>query len=245
VLGGAAFPTVNEQNDKVIFFMEALDIIVPFMFDDEQLLSLFYDGYSFLEGPYELDSLKLNSGDVVFDCGASLGMFSAVASAKGCNVHAFEPIHEVIENYLIKTASWNPNIKVVEAALWDKNEILEFEIKQDRISSHVTGTQNCPSDTREKRKIQAFSIDEYVRNNGVERIDFIKADIEGAERYMLKGAKETLKRYQPKLSLCTYHLPDDPKVMREIILNANPNYVIKEQYKKMYCYVPDTSNVSN
>jgi FkbM family methyltransferase len=239
-LGGAIFPAVNEQNDKVIFFMEALDIIVPFMFEDKKLLSLFYDGYSFLEGPYELDLLKLNSGDVVFDCGASLGMFSAVASAKGCIVHAFEPIREVIDNYLVKTAQWNPNIKIVEAALWDKNEILEFEVKQDRTSSHVIRNQNYSNDTKEKRKIQAFSIDEYARNNGIERIDFIKADIEGAERYMLKGAKETLQQHQPKLSLCTYHLPDDPKVMREIILEINPNYVIKEQYKKMYCYVPET-----
>jgi FkbM family methyltransferase len=240
VLGGAIFPTVNEQDDKVIFFMEALDIIVPFILENEQLLNLFYEGYSFLEGPYELDSLRLNSGDVVFDCGASLGMFSAVASTKGCIVHAFEPIREVIDNYLVKTAQWNPNIKIVEAALWDKNETLEFDIKQDRISSNVTGIRNYQNDTKEKRKIPAFSIDEYVHCNGIERVDFIKADIEGAERYMLKGAKEILQQHQPKLSLCTYHLPDDPKIMKEIILEINPKYIIKEQYKKMYCYVPET-----
>jgi FkbM family methyltransferase len=242
-LGGAMFPTVKELNDKVIFFMEALDIIVPFMLEEERLLNLFYDCYSFLEGPYELDSLRLNSGDIVFDCGASLGMFSAVASAKGCIVHAFEPIHEIIDNYLIKTAQWNHNIKVVEAALWDKNEILEFDIKQDRISSHITEIQNYSNDTKEKRMIPAFSIDEYIYSNKIERVDFIKADIEGAERYMLKGAKETLQQYQPKLSLCTYHLPDDPKVMKEIILQINPNYVIKEQYKKMYCYVPKVQSM--
>jgi hypothetical protein len=121
---------------------------------------------------------------------------------------------------------------------------LEFDIDVLKCStSHVSRIQNIPVNIRkiEKRKIQAFSIDEYVRKNEIERVDFIKADIEGAERYMLKGAKETLQCHQPKLSLCTYHLPDDPKVMREIILDANPNYVIKECRKKMYCYVPKST----
>ncbi|GHS89510.1 hypothetical protein AGMMS49957_12890 [Synergistales bacterium] len=44
----------------------------------------------------------------------------------------------------------------------------------------------------------------------MERMEFIKTDIEGYERHMLKGAAKTLKRFAPKLALCTYRLPDDP-----------------------------------
>ena len=71
----------------------------------------------------------------------------------------------------------------------------------------------------------------------IPRVDFIKADIEGSERHMLMGARRVLKEFAPKLSLCTYHLPDDPQVMREIILDANPRYRIEERWKKMYAWV--------
>jgi len=80
--------------------------------------------------------------------------------------------------------------------------------------------------------------DTFVHQNNIPRIDFIKADIEGAERYMLMGAKQVLKDFAPKLAICTYHLPDDPKVLRELILDANPDYVIEERWKKMYAHVP-------
>jgi hypothetical protein len=69
-------------------------------------------------------------------------------------------------------------------------------------------------------------------------VDFIKADIEGAERLMLKGAQKTLARFAPKLALCTYHLPDDPDVMEKLIMEANPNYKIVHKWFKLYAYVP-------
>lgn len=83
-----------------------------------------------------------------------------------------------------------------------------------------------------------ITIDSFVEMQQLESVDFIKADIEGAERYMLEGAKETLKKYAPKLSLCTYHLPDDPEVMEELILKYNPDYIIKHTETKLYAYVP-------
>ena len=71
----------------------------------------------------------------------------------------------------------------------------------------------------------------------MESVDFIKADIEGAERYMLMGARETLGKFAPKLSICTYHFPDDPEVLEKIILEANPNYKIEHRWKKLYAIV--------
>jgi FkbM family methyltransferase len=38
---------------------------------------------------------------------------------------------------------------------------------------------------------------------------FIKMDIEGAERAAIEGAVETLRLWQPKLAVCTYHAPED------------------------------------
>ena len=85
--------------------------------------------------------------------------------------------------------------------------------------------------------VDQITIDEFVKRNNISRVDFIKADIEGAERLMLEGAQETLKKFAPKLALCTYHLPDDKEVMTELILKANPNYKIEYKWKKLYAHV--------
>lgn len=86
--------------------------------------------------------------------------------------------------------------------------------------------------------MDAVTVDKFVQDNGLQRVDFIKADIEGAERNMLMGAQKTLREYAPKLAICTYHLPDDKEVLTELILQANPDYVIEYQWEKLYAYVP-------
>ena len=87
--------------------------------------------------------------------------------------------------------------------------------------------------------MKTIKIDTFVKEKNIKKIDFIKADIEGAERYMLMGAQKTLREFAPKLSLCTYHLPDDEEVMTKLILEANPDYKIIYGENKLYAYVID------
>ncbi len=59
----------------------------------------------------------------------------------------------------------------------------------------------------------------------------------GGERLMIEGAQWVLKNYAPKLAICTYHLPDDKKVLTDLILKANPDYKIIHKWRKLYAYV--------
>ncbi|MCL2624505.1 MAG: FkbM family methyltransferase [Planctomycetaceae bacterium] len=193
----------------------------------------------FSEGPYEYGEVSIDKGDVVFDCGANIGLFSAVASRYGAHVYAFEAIPNTIDDFLSKTAAVNGNIMIYNNAVWDEEKILDFSV----IENHI-GASRCDkllwngADVRERYKVQAITLDAFVERLPLERVDFIKSDIEGAERNLLRGAKNVLKRFSPKLSICSYHLPDDPQVLRALILDANPNYVITKKYSKIYAYVP-------
>lgn len=69
--------------------------------------------------------------------------------------------------------------------------------------------------------IKTKSIDDLVKEEGLEKVDFIKMDIEGSELVALKGAKRTICQYKPNLAICIYHKIEDfymiPKYIKQIV----------------------------
>ena len=74
-----------------------------------------------------------------------------------------------------------------------------------------------------------------VDNAITEPVSFIKMDIEGAEKKALDGAKETIKKYKPKLYVCAYHRNEDFFALPEKILSLNPDYNI---FLRHHPYIP-------
>jgi len=187
------------------------------------------------EGTYGYKNDKIDvtvkNGDVVIDAGAWIGDFSAYASVKGAEVYAFEPSKTTIE-YLKITQQLNKNIHIVEKGLGNRTE---FSFLSSDLSN--SGSNKITIETNHSEKIEITTIDDFVAEQQLTRVDFIKADIEGFERYMLEGASKTLKIFAPKIAVCTYHLPDDPEILAKIILDANPNYTIVQKKKKLYAMV--------
>ena len=151
---------------------------------------------------------------------------------------AFEPSERNF-NYLQQTAKLNKNIIPVKKGLSNKTATQKFFINTDS----NTGADSMMDKSDDKNFevnsniVETITLDDFVKENNLERVDFIKADIEGFERNMLQGAQETLKNFAPKLALCTYHLPDDPEVMSNLIMQANPNYKIVFGKMKLYASV--------
>ena len=54
-------------------------------------------------------------------------------------------------------------------------------------------------------KKNAITIDKFVEENNIEKIDYIKMDVEGAERTILEGAIKTIKKFKPHLAIAIYH----------------------------------------
>jgi FkbM family methyltransferase len=172
----------------------------------------------------------------VFDLGANMGLFSAMCANYGCLCYAFEPLPVNIEN-LKALIDVNPHIVLAPYAVSDNDGVVQF-INSETISGGTKIKDNNDK-CEDIITVNSITLDSFVTKNSIKRVDFIKADIEGAERLMLKGAKNILKEFAPKLSICKYHLPDDPQVLRELILEANSNYIIEERWEKIYAHVPN------
>lgn len=214
-----------DEKVKKTFLAECGDLLLPYFFNEYREVD---------EGPYEDGDFRINQGDVVFDCGANLGLFSAIAAQRAEQVFAFEPIPKSIK-LLEKTQKFCKNIIICGTAVSDINGFVEM-VNEDNLGQNRMVRSDM--DLKENLiKVPCVTLDEFVKKNGIKKIDFIKADIEGAERNLLRGAKMILKEFAPKLALCTYHLADDPIVLEKLIKDANSKYVVQHKYKKLYAYV--------
>ncbi len=230
-----------KKEDIDTFLWEYPDLILP-------LLAKQYD-YSametlFDEGPYEWnEEICVKEGDVVIDCGANLGFFCSAVSKRAEHIYAFEPAQKLCEQYLEPLQDVYPNITIVKRGLAAESGVREFCFYPDSCGSSYLSTEQTEiqqpngNEVWEKISISCISLDDFVEEQGLEHVDFIKADIEGAERELLQGAQKTLARFAPKLAICTYHLPDDKEVLEQLILQANPKYSVYHGYKKLYAYV--------
>lgn len=82
-----------------------------------------------------------------------------------------------------------------------------------------TTQNNCSHD------FQAVDID-TIDNMILDKVDFIKMDIEGAEQDAIEGAKKTIEKYTPILAICIYHKAEDWYKIPQKVLEINSDYKI-------------------
>ena len=219
-------PFKLDEGRELDWYLEARDNILPELFGDYSLV---------YEGSYFYGNNQIDEQDVVIDAGANIGLFSSVAAKKGGIVYAFEPDENNVK-YLKEIAQVFPNIKIVKKALADKKvESTNFFVDTLQRSRNSIYENMVGSDC-EKIEVQVTTIDDFVREKELNKVDFIKADIEGAERMMLKGATETIQKFHPKISICTYHKKDDPEVLESLVKQIAPGYQVVHKWKKMFAY---------
>jgi FkbM family methyltransferase len=172
---------------------------------------------------YERGTVLVGRGDVVVDGGSHLGIFTRIAVLRGASrVVAFEPQPDVVTCFRRTFAKEiaSGQVTMVPKAVWEQPGTLAFE--GAGLGFHAIDSQTSVSTTA--RLLPVTTIDDTVEALGLERVDFIKMDIEGAERQALRGARRTLARWKPSLSICAYHRPDDAEAISTVVGNARPDY---------------------
>lgn len=231
VVGNFRFMNPYENELIRVMFMRECENIIGARYLEEK-------NRTKIDSPYEIGGVKLEPGDIVMDCGANIGLFSAMAASLECKVFSFEPVKHIAAITRRVADLYPEKIFVMQNALSDKVGKVPFSQTAQEDYFHSDSSKIMEYGLKNTVEISSTTIDAIVEQYQLDRVDFIKADIEGAERQMLKGAEKTLMKYAPKLSICTYHLPDDKDVLTKIILEANPKYVIEYRWDKLYGYVP-------
>ena len=190
-------------------------------------------------------------GDIVISGGVSAYAFSELkicqAVGNGGKVYAFEP-----DPYGVRGAkeflSQHPdvqNIEIVPLGLWRKTETVTFVSDLGESSYVKEGSEHCRSAEKHRSIIQKSgaapnsvneitinmtTIDDFVQERGLSRLDFIKLDIEGSELAALEGARQSFLRFAPRFAICIYHKPEDIWTIPQFIKSLEKDGLRYELY---------------
>lgn len=166
-------------------------------------------------------------GDVVLDGGANVGVFTREALANGARlVVAIEPEPQNVEclrrNFADEIAKGR--VIVVPKGVWDRDDVLPLHV--DAGSSARDSFVGRFGPALQEVKVPLVTIDEIMAELKLDRADFIKLDIEGAEKNALRGGKNTIAKFHPRMAIAMEHLPDDPVRIPELVFAEWPSYRI-------------------
>jgi FkbM family methyltransferase len=118
--------------------------------------------------------------------------------------HPFEPNKNnselIMENAKLNNLS---NVKINNLALWNKSgEKLVFE-GEDALASTIEAKEATAN------ALHTITIDDYMQQNKVGKVDLLMIDVEGSEIKVLQGAMEMLKQHKPVVVFETHSLYDD------------------------------------
>jgi len=149
----------------------------------------------------------IKSGDVVFDVGANIGYFSLVASClvgKEGLCYAFDPLEFNIGN-ISKSIEINDitNVRVIHKFVGDG---ISEQVTMSLPSPYNLGTGSIVVRDREKTtKVNTITLDAFSRNEKIDKIDFVKMDIEGAEYLAIQGMREGIKNLNYNYAAIEFH----------------------------------------
>jgi FkbM family methyltransferase len=136
-----------------------------------------------------------NSPIIIFDVGANVGQTISKLK-KICpqsQIHAFEPSPECFSDLLLNTSSYSGIVYNNIGLGADVKTVQFYENELNDISSFLEPTNELWGKTKSINQLKIMTLNEYVTNNKISRVNFLKIDTQGYELEVLKGAENQLK----------------------------------------------------
>lgn len=174
---------------------------------------------------YEIPQTAIAPGDVVVDCGSAEGFFAFRHQYTAGRIYVMEPLPLFIDS-LQKLFHQKNNVAILSVAAGDTCQKAYINITSD--NTILNGTIGQRSENGEAIEVDVVTIDSLFAEKGI-KIDYLKADIEGFEENMIRGALETIRESKPKIAITTYHKGQDYEKLITLIKNVVPeyNYLVK------------------
>lgn len=147
------------------------------------------------------------SATTVLDVGAHAGFYSLLAGLANpqARVFAFEPMPRVFAS-LERNVKLNKleNISCFSVAIGAINDTQEFYFpdQEQPISSSLRSDvliATFPADAIKHVPVSVVPLDQFVAEQGIDKVDLIKLDTERTEHEVLAGARELLQRDHPDI----------------------------------------------
>lgn len=169
--------------------------------------------------------LSNNQIKLCLDVGANIGNYSKLLLEEtNSKVISFEPMPFNFKKLSNNLSDYSDRTILVNKGISSKSGTLDINYNENlpsfasfiRESNHHEYVQN-----NETLEIEVISIDDFIRENHITEIDFIKIDVEGFESEVIEGAFETFNSIKPKYVQIEYG-------WHQLIRNVNLNYFAKK-----------------
>ncbi|MES2731062.1 MAG: amino acid adenylation domain-containing protein [Bacteroidota bacterium] len=178
----------------------------------------------FEDHTYNKHGVEVKSGDVIFDVGANIGMFSLYLGLHypGTKMYSFEPVKPTFETLSANAALYPVNIHPIHCGLSNEDQTVRFAHypyntvmsgryasdksidkdilvgyfnKQQEDEKEKVTTAQISEMLEERMQVEYYDcrlrrLSDVIREEGVERIDLLKVDVEKSELDVLLGIDE-------------------------------------------------------
>ena len=178
-------------------------------------------------------TFEIRSGDVVVDLGAHIGVFTVFAArhARGVKVYCYEPLPENFEllKANVRLNKLGDRVKMFQLAVADKRSFSPLYIGDTGLAS-----LNLQSGKHVVAKV--IRLEDVAYNNNLDRIDFLKVDVEGAEYDIFRNVDKDVLRSVRRIAMECHSLRNAVN-LKNLLRNSGFTVSIRESGHSSLSYI--------
>ena len=155
-----------------------------------------------MERPFYNCNINRDDIRVIFDVGANIGSVTLAAARSFPNAHiySFEPVSTTYKRLCENLSDYGDRITTYNFGFFNVSKRLDVHITSFHGANSILDQSqdykiNAHSHIKEigTENIEVYTMDSFVSSNNIDKIDIVKIDVEGVEKEVIEGGRETFK----------------------------------------------------